>query len=326
MLTYKYISTIIFCFFTLFGITNVNTTQAQSNDAVEVVFSVEQIRANNLNEDSLFDDQVDEMDFTFEVYEVNDNGLVLQHIQSSYSDSFRTDETVGLGSTTNLRMVVDQENSVFIVISAIERDDDASGRCGAYGTGELIECVFGTSSGDCNIELETAIHCLNALDESDLFENAFIAAIELSNYDERSYTVQIEDVGINSAEYDVTFNLNVNNSTTPASRTSIGRREIFFGTISDDNWIEVYTLRLVQGERITVIATPTSGDLDTVVALFDVSEEPVTSNDDAEEYETTNSLFEYHVTNTGVYYLAVFRYNGDEGDSVGDYFIEVIYD
>jgi hypothetical protein len=91
------------------------------------------------------------------------------------------------------------------------------------------------------------------------------------------------------------------------------------GTLDDVIQSESYELELQTGEVVTITTEAISGDLDTVLILYNPGGEEAASNDDRGD-GTYNSQIVYTVTQGGVYTIEVTRY--DE-TSQGDYRITV---
>lgn len=93
------------------------------------------------------------------------------------------------------------------------------------------------------------------------------------------------------------------------------------GTINDTTYEVVYCFEGQAGDTITAELTATSGDLDTIVAVFDPVEVTLFAENDDIDFGAgnSNSRLTYTLPQAGVYGLLATRFGLEGGDSSGSY-------
>lgn len=303
-------------------------SHAQGTAPVEVRVVITQVRAENLNEDSITDDGEDEMLFFYALYEVGDDGRVLQ-VSDGNTEYFFNDEERALGSVfAELRLVVNPANRAVFIMYAVEVDtpvtDEDAISCGTDGSEAVVACLMGGDCGDLSMELVE--QCINELGSSlvasndDLFENAHVNVIDLATLTPELADVDIRDVGTNSAEYEVEYTI-VRSASTETPIRQEDRHYLYFGRLESGADRASWDFSLAIGETLTMRATPYSDNLDTALRLTDSSGVIVAENDDAENFDTLNAILEYTARLGGDFTLELFRGNGA---TEGNYFVEII--
>jgi hypothetical protein len=95
------------------------------------------------------------------------------------------------------------------------------------------------------------------------------------------------------------------------------------GAISDDSpFIRIPVTVNEDGETIIADVTSTTGDLDTLLYLLDENENIVDENDDKSK-DNTSSRIEFPLADAGTYTLVATRYKVAEGDSQGEFELNV---
>lgn len=90
------------------------------------------------------------------------------------------------------------------------------------------------------------------------------------------------------------------------------------GEITDDDTFAAYCLYARAGDELTIEATATSGNLDTIVLLTTPQLEDLGSNDDIGN-GNRNSRLEFTVEKDGLYIVSVSRFSGEDGTSTGEF-------
>lgn len=307
------------------------TTFAQSSENVDVQVVITSIIAENLNEDSITDDQEDEMVFFYALYEVAPDGRVLQVVDASTEYFFEDEERATGSNFSDLRLVVEPSNDVVFIVYAVEIDtpvtDADAETCGAAAPAAIVECLSG---GDCgNLDIELLEQCVADLggalvaSNDDLFENAHVAFIDTGTLGSELADVDVEDKGTNSAEYEVEYTIVTAATSAAPSRNDNLARYLYFGRLEDGEDRAEWPLSLTIGDTATIRATPYSGDLDTAIALIDADGQIVVENDDAENFDTLNAIATYTSRLGGDFTVEASR--GD-GDTEGNFFVEIVID
>lgn len=98
---------------------------------------------------------------------------------------------------------------------------------------------------------------------------------------------------------------------TPPPVQQPGSGTTFTGSISDLTPAQNFTVTLNEGERYNVTATAVSGDLDTLLNIYDSTGRLLGTNDDIDTAGGNyNSLIDFVVPATGTYTIQVTRYSG----------------
>ncbi|MBZ0279105.1 MAG: pre-peptidase C-terminal domain-containing protein [Anaerolineae bacterium] len=98
--------------------------------------------------------------------------------------------------------------------------------------------------------------------------------------------------------------------------------EVLTGTITGDEYFARFPLDNVQqGQTVTIDARRTSGDLDLYIGLL-LGDEVVAENDDRDP-SNTDSYLEYPQAEAGDYTVIVTRYGYEEGETEGDFEVEI---
>lgn len=303
-------------------------TLAQGNGNVDVQVVITGVIAENLNEDSITDDQEDEMVFFYRLYELDADGRVLQSVGDSTEFSFGDEERAPGSQFTQMRLVAAPDSQVVFVMYGIEVDtavsENDAAACGTDGTNAVLECLSGGDCGDLNIDLLE--QCLSDLgtvlvaSNDDWFENAHVYNIDISETGNQLQDIDIRDVGTNSAEYEVEYTI-VKTATEASPVRDEGQRYVLFGRLNSDVGSERWPISLAIGQTATLRAIPFSGDLDTRIRVFDDTNTEVDGNDDAANFDTSNAILEFTARLGGDFEIEVSR--GDSSTS-GDYFLEII--
>jgi hypothetical protein len=124
-------------------------------------------------------------------------------------------------------------------------------------------------------------------------------------------------------EYDLTVQFGAD-AAQPASQTSSDANDSLEGEgrLDDTVQSETYEIDLDRGHTVTITTDATSGNLDTVLFLFDQNGNEVATNDDIER-GNLNSQIVYTAVSGGTYTIEVTRY---DDTSRGDYTITVVVD
>lgn len=99
--------------------------------------------------------------------------------------------------------------------------------------------------------------------------------------------------------------------------------EQFTGTISDFNSAVQVDVTFAAGETAFIAAVATSGDLDTVLTVYDRVGNVLAQNDDFNFQESLNSGLTFTAPNSGVYILEVSRYQGASGTTTGSFILSI---
>lgn len=94
------------------------------------------------------------------------------------------------------------------------------------------------------------------------------------------------------------------------------------GTISDLNYEALYTFEGTAGDVITIELTAADSDsLDTIVTLRGPNNLAIASNDDIDFVggNYNSAIIDFTLPTTGTYTIIATRYNGEEGDGVGEF-------
>jgi hypothetical protein len=94
------------------------------------------------------------------------------------------------------------------------------------------------------------------------------------------------------------------------------------GTITDDNPYEIWDIDALAGETITVTMTRASGDLDPYIGLMDVDLQDLYAEAGDEDGDG-QAVLTYTFSEDGAYTLVTTRYGTDEGNTEGDYDLNV---
>lgn len=306
--------------------------QAQSEENTVVRIVITGIEAKNLNEDTpVIDDGEDEMQFFYELLEVDPNGRVLQSESAVTAYQFSVGERASGANFDELVMIVSPENDVIFTVRAIEVDsslsDEDAQECGAAGAFAVVQCIaFGECFGLLNPTLLLA--CLSEIGviatgtDDDLFEENHLNRIDPTNLEPELVDTSITDIGRNSASYDIEYTV-VREPTTAPSVQDDTTRYVFLGRLEDGNDTETYPVDFQLGDIVTIRMSPTSGDLDTSVAIRDGNGDVIIENDNAEGFDTLNSILTYDVRVGASYVISAER--GD-GDTSGDYILDITVD
>jgi hypothetical protein len=95
----------------------------------------------------------------------------------------------------------------------------------------------------------------------------------------------------------------------------------YSGFLDPDNSTQEYTVELAVGDSLYVYTQATSGDLDTVLTLFDPERQTLALNDDRGD-DSLNSAFAYTALVDGEYTVRVGRYEGNA--SSGDFSVYLL--
>jgi hypothetical protein len=102
----------------------------------------------------------------------------------------------------------------------------------------------------------------------------------------------------------------------------VDREFTFTGTISNSNFSKEYTVDLTEGEAIVVVAEASGGDLDTYLFLYDPTGALVGENDDRGD-GSFDSQIAHLAEMTGTYTIEITRYEFANGDTRGNYRVQV---
>ena len=304
----------------------VGSVGAQDSETyVAVEFQIDQIKAENLQEDGIFDDAEDEMTFTYELVEVGPDGVVQHWVSDAMRRDFDDEEVAPASEFDTLRLVAEPSNQVYILIKAVEQDregESAVRECGLDGIADLIECQV---SGDCPVNNDVLEACLQMLtgSDNDLFEETIFVPVNLAEFGTIQQDGEIEDRGDNNAEYDIDWTVTVMSTTETPNRDRAGLRYIFSGELTDENTVDNFDIRIETGFSASVRVSRVRGNLNTVVAILDLNDDVQAINDDAQNFDTTNSIIDsYTPIFGGEYKVAVSRPDSTEGIYVLDVLLE----
>lgn len=99
--------------------------------------------------------------------------------------------------------------------------------------------------------------------------------------------------------------------------------EQFAGTISASNSAVRIDATFAAGETAFIAAVATSGDLDTVLTIYDRVGNVLAQNDDFNFQESLNSGLSFTAPNSGVYILEVSRFQGAAGTTSGSFVLSI---
>ncbi|NJL94595.1 MAG: hypothetical protein HC915_13155 [Anaerolineae bacterium] len=121
--------------------------------------------------------------------------------------------------------------------------------------------------------------------------------------------------GYSPGPFTLTINLSTEGDFLPTSDIATG--QVFTGEITDALTYGEYQFEVPTGVTIVADLRATSGDLDTVMALW-LGEELLAENDDRAPGDL-NSYLEYPNAPPGTYYITVTRYGGEQGATSGTF-------
>ena len=94
--------------------------------------------------------------------------------------------------------------------------------------------------------------------------------------------------------------------------------DVVTGTITNDTWYNLYCFTAEAGDLVTVTMRNTSGDLDPLLDVFDMTVvEEIAWNDDADGRDAEARAF--RIPEAGQYAIFATRYDLDSGETTGDY-------
>jgi thiol-disulfide isomerase/thioredoxin len=109
-----------------------------------------------------------------------------------------------------------------------------------------------------------------------------------------------------------------------SAATSISYGDTVSGEITDENYEQSFAFEGNEGDSVTIRLAADGSSLDTVVQLLGPDGEILAENDDS-SFSSTDSLIEnFTLPADGQYTIIATRYNGAEGQSVGDFVLELI--
>ena len=110
----------------------------------------------------------------------------------------------------------------------------------------------------------------------------------------------------------------------PPYAESIAYGETKTGSIDNEYWTFSYCFDATVGDLVEIQLSATSGDLDTLVGIFEETfTDLLASNDDINE-GNRNSGLTFDVPTTGRYLIAVTRYDLGDGTTTGDYELTIL--
>ncbi len=95
--------------------------------------------------------------------------------------------------------------------------------------------------------------------------------------------------------------------------------DVVLGTISEDTFLVEYTFEARAGDVVTIGLTAISGDLDTLLTLYDSNGNELTSNDDVEMGNTNSRIEAYEFVDGGTYTIQATRLSERFGNTTGDF-------
>ena len=210
------------------------------------------------------------------------------------------------------------------------------GYCFTGEEGDTVTITMTATSGD----LDTYLALLDGPGDNVLLENnsgqrgstdaAFSYTLDASG----DYLIIATRDGINdgttSGQFELTLNVEgqVPEATPveaievelecPSTMETLAEGEPVEGTLSDDDWVATYCFIGREGDTVTIDVVRTSKNLDTFVVLTDADYNMLASNDNVDNVSFDSQIV-YTLENSAVYLVNVSRYQGENGDTLGDY-------
>ena len=106
---------------------------------------------------------------------------------------------------------------------------------------------------------------------------------------------------------------------TMAGAIALAYGDVVSGAISDENFLVEYTFEARAGDVVTIGVTAVSGDLDTLLTLYDSDGNELISNDDIETGNTNSQIEAFELDNAGTYTIQATRFSERFGSTTGDF-------
>lgn len=101
--------------------------------------------------------------------------------------------------------------------------------------------------------------------------------------------------------------------------SSIEYSDTVTGNITDAEYLDGYCFDSEAGDVVTITASATSGDLDTILTLSDVFAEELFAENDDDGSGSTDSQIVFTIPENGTYLIVVSRYDVEEGTTTGKF-------
>lgn len=190
--------------------------------------------------------------------------------------------------------------------------------------GERFLITAQATSGDLDTLLnilDSSGQLLGSNDDIDTAGGNYDSQIDFVAPASGQYTVQVTRYSGYSSSGNFTLTLEPLAPVSPPTTTAEG--EQYTGSISNVTSTASFEVSFLEGESAFITAVASSGNLDTVLTIYDQSGRVLAQNDDFNPQASLNSAVSFTAPSAGVYIVEVSRYQGPAGTSSGTFTLTI---